>query len=86
MCVSPVVSRSSCFLGIPSPLVLTIFLPPFLHSFLSPKGEGFNEDIPFRTEYSKLSYSLNIVWMWVSVRHLLQEEVTLMMDEQDIDL
>jgi hypothetical protein len=37
-------------------------------------GEGgrFDEDIPCRTECSKVSYSLYIGWLWVSISsHLL---------------
>jgi hypothetical protein len=40
---------------------LRIFLPPLLHSSLSPVGRGFDEDITLCTECSKVSHSLHIV-------------------------
>lgn len=51
-------------------------------------GEGFDEDITFMTECSKISYSLHIIQLWGlgTSSPLLQEEVSLMMVEQDTDL
>ena len=42
-------------------------LPPLLQIFLNSEGRGIDEGIPFRTKYSELSHSLNIVQLWVSV-------------------
>lgn len=50
MCTTTVVSRRHCFLGI-------IFPSPFPHGYLSPERVGVYEDIPFRTECSKISHS-----------------------------
>lgn len=54
-----VVSGRHCFLGPPS-LVLTVSLPLLLQRSLSPR-EGFDGDIPFRTECSEVSQAVHIV-------------------------
>lgn len=51
----------------PFPLALTIFLPPFWHSSLSPEGERFNANTPFRIACSKISHSWYVLQLWVSV-------------------
>ena len=50
----------------PFPLALTVNLSSLLQGLLSPVGEGFNGDIPFMTECSKVSHSLCNASMWVS--------------------
>lgn len=45
---------------------LTLFLPS-LSGFPKPCGEEYNGDITFRLECSKVSHSLHIAWLWVSV-------------------
>lgn len=51
----------------PSLLTLKIFLLLFPHRFLSLEEKGFDKDIQFRTESSKVSFSLHIAQLWVSV-------------------
>ena len=68
-----------------SPLALTLFLP-LLPQFIEPWGDGFDGDIPFRAECSEVS-PLHIFQLWVSIcSHLLKEEASLMMAEQDTNL
>lgn len=47
-------------------LVISILTGSFSLS-LEPWQEGFEEDISFRTEYAKVSYSLHLVQLWASV-------------------
>lgn len=57
----------------PTPLALIIF-PPLLHGFQSAGAKELDEDILFKTECSKVSHFLCIVYLWVSVSsHSLQE-------------
>lgn len=49
---------------LPSP-ALTIFLLPLLHR--SPLQDGFDRDTPFRAWFSKVSYSLRISSLWISM-------------------
>lgn len=50
--------------------------------FLRPKGEGFDEQIPFRVSYSKVSDFLGNVWLQGSIcPHLLQEQTSLIIAE-----
>jgi hypothetical protein len=43
------------------------FWPLNLTASWSLEGKGFGEDIPFRTERSKISHSLYTVQIWLSV-------------------
>ena len=66
---------------LPSPLALTIFLPPISKISLIYEEDGGS--IPFRTEYSNylsLSAHCPVVDLCVN-SHLLQEESSLMMAE-----
>lgn len=67
MCITLVVSRSSCFLGVNRHLWFT-------HSFCllfsmdpEPWREGFGEDTPFRIQCSNVSHALHSVQLWVSL-------------------
>jgi hypothetical protein len=62
-----------------TPRTLIIFSPPFWLRFPKPwRGvvEGVEKDFSFRTQCSKVSYSLYIVksWVFVLILHLLQEK------------
>lgn len=49
--------------------------------------EGFDGEILLRAEYSIVSHSLHIVWLWVCISsHLLKEVASLMMAKQGSDL
>lgn len=49
-------------------VLLVISIPTgSFHLSLEPWWEGFEEDISFRAEYSKVSHSLHLVQLWVSV-------------------
>lgn len=50
----------------PYPLVLTLFPSPLWRLPWSPRRD-FNGDICLRTECSKVSNSLHVVWLWVSI-------------------
>lgn len=47
------------------PMALLPFLPSLLQSSLSSKGKNLME-ILFRAECFMVSYSLHIIWLWVS--------------------
>lgn len=68
ICTSVLLNQedSFFFLSHPFPLALTIFLPLILQRALSLEGgEGIYDDIPFRTEYFKVSHSLPIFQLWI---------------------
>ena len=81
MFVSPVVS-GRLFLW---SLSFIVFPPSLLYYSLNTHGKTFMN--PFRTECSRVSHSLHIVQLWVSVnRHPLKEETSLMRIEQCTDV
>ena len=53
--------------------------------FPEPRGEGFG-DIPFRNECSRVSLHIVELWVPLFVAHRLQEEASMVVAEQDIDL
>lgn len=55
------------FLGVIHHLHSFNLSAPLTHKSLSPGGEEFNKNIPFRTVCSKVPYSLHIVELWVSL-------------------
>jgi hypothetical protein len=59
--------------------------PPLFAEFLEPQREGLDADILFRAECSNVSLFLHIFRLLVSVlnSHVLQEEASLMMAEED---
>jgi hypothetical protein len=64
-----------------SPLSLTVTLPSLPWSSLCPDGE-FDGDLPFKTECSKVSHSLQCLAVVLSMcSHSLQDETSLMMAE-----
>lgn len=58
--------REPSLLDVLYSLWLTLFTSSCT-GFPEPWGEGFNGDISFRTESSKISHPLNITWMWASI-------------------
>lgn len=66
------------------------FLPSLLqNSQKSTEREGFNGDISFMAEYSKISHSLHYVWLCMGICicfYLLQEEASQKMIKQSTDL
>jgi hypothetical protein len=49
--------------------------------------EEFDAHVPLKAKCSAISQSLDTVWLWVSVfSHLLQEEASMMLAEQIIEL
>lgn len=67
VCTSPVDLGGLFSWCRPSPLALTLFLPPLLQGSQSSEEEGFDSYIPFKAGYSKVSHSLHAVWLWGSV-------------------
>ena len=63
MCISPVVSRRSYFLGVLYPLCLWRAFCPLFSEFPEPWGEGFDGDILYRAESSKVSHSVYFLAM-----------------------
>lgn len=84
MCISPIVSRRSCFLANFYSCNLSAFSSSV---FPNPWEEGFNGET-LKTVRSKVPNSINIVQSWFSVifPYLLQVEISLMIAEGDIDL
>lgn len=80
-CTRPVVPGRQCFLG-----VIYRLLKHFttLFSWLSePCRDDFDKDISLRTGCFKVSHSLYIIHLWVSVNsHTLQEKVSLQMTNE----
>ena len=81
--------RESCW---NSPSLLTtgrhfLFFHPSPLSVSSPAeppepwGEGFDKDIPFRTDYPKISYSLHTIPLWTSVWIIIYCSVNLLDDD-----
>lgn len=71
-----------------SPLALKLFPPPFPQGSLSPEGEGFDGDLPIGWSVPR-SLTLAVFRLAVGLcvcSHLLQEEASLIMGEQDSDL
>jgi hypothetical protein len=68
------------------PLWLLNSLCLLIWGFPDPWGEGSDGDIPFRVECSKVSNSLHILRLWVSVFPSAVEEAPLMMAEQGTGL
>lgn len=59
LCINPVVSTRSCFLGVFHPhWLLTMFFFSSSTEIFEPQGKGFDGDIPFRNEWSKVSHFL----------------------------
>lgn len=69
LCIRPVVSgKPSSPWNHPPPLTVTIFLPSLPHrKILEPWGEEGNKGNPFKTERSKVSQSLHLSLLWVSM-------------------
>ena len=80
---NPVLSRWTLFPWCPpSALPLTLFGPPLPQSSLNPGGGWGRRDL--MRDHPKVSHSLHIVWLWVSVFHPLQKEASLMIAEQGL--
>ena len=62
MCTDPIVLEGLVSLVLPSFLALILFLSPLTQGSLSPVGRDLME-----ASHSKVSQSLHIVWLWVSV-------------------
>lgn len=80
-------SARYCFLIIHLLCLLQSFQPPLWQISLSPNGESFDNDIPFRTECYKISQSLHcpVVRVFFISSHLLQQKASLMMAQLDSD-
>ena len=74
-----------CFLGIPILSDSCALSAPSSSEFPEHWGEGFDGDIPFRTECFKVSHTLYNVCLCIC-SHLLQEEASLVMADQGTDL
>ena len=85
MCFNLVSARQFLWDNI-STVALKVILSRIPHRSLSLEGRALMTKIPFRTEYSKVSHSLHIVQLWVSVISCLVQEASLMRAEQGTDL
>ena len=86
MC-QPAALRRPCFLGVLHPLWLLLFLPLFSQGFLNPEGKDLMETSCLGLSVSRFSFSLYFLAVDLYVcSHLLQEEASLMMSDQDNDL
>ena len=74
--ISPSVPGSHCFLGVMHHLWLLQFFCLLSSHLSEPCGEGFSQNIPFRTQCPNVCHFLHIVHSGVS--HLREEEASLM--------
>ena len=86
MCISHSVFRKTCFLGALHSLWLFYSLCLLFLKVLWALRGGIDGDLFLGLSVPR-SLTLNTVWLLVSIcSHLLQEEASLMMAEQDTDL
>lgn len=74
MCLCLLVYGKPCFLGVLIPAGSFNLFASSSAEFPGPWGEGYEGDISFKAEYSKVSYSLHIVNLWLVVLVLISCE------------
>jgi hypothetical protein len=67
LCLSPAVSRRPCFIGVLHLFWLLDSVHFFFCKVSRDRGEKFDGDIPFKTQCYKVSYSLHIVQLWITI-------------------